>query len=75
MSVFYDEIIASINETREAVKNITANNLAQMNEEELEELLKSMPKFEAPSDQVLSTMDVGIYDNNGDLIGIKEGHD
>ncbi len=75
MSDFYDEIIASIKETREAVKSITANDLAEMSEEELEELLMSMPKFEAPSDKVISTMDVGIYDKNGDLIGIKESYD
>ncbi len=55
--------------------NFTAEDLSKMSEEELEALLKSMPKFEAPSDEVLATMDVGIYDEKGDLIGIKEGDD
>ncbi len=55
--------------------NFTADDLARMSEDELEELLNSMPAFEAPSDQVLSTMDVGIYNENGDLVGVNEGDD
>ena len=56
-------------------KNYTAEELSNMSEKELEVLLDSMPGFETPSDEVLNTMDVGIYDKDGNLIGIKEGDD
>ncbi len=39
------------------------------------DLLENMPKFERPSDEILVTMDVGIYDEAGNLIDIKEGDD
>ena len=38
-----------------------------------ENLLNNMPAFQAPSDQLLAAMDVGIYDEKGELVGVKEG--
>ena len=55
--------------------NLTVEDLSKKSEEELEELLKSMPDFEAPSDEILSTMDVGIYDEKGNLVGVRKGDD
>ncbi len=55
--------------------NANAYGFQKMSEKELVDLLESMPKFERPSDEILATMDVGIYDGAGNLIGIKEGDD
>ncbi len=53
----------------------TAADLEKMSEKELVDLLENMPKFERTSDEILVTMDVGIYDEAGNLIDIKEGDD
>ena len=53
----------------------TAADLEKMSEKELVDLLENMPKFERPSAEILATMDVGIYDDNGNRIGIKDGDD
>ena len=50
----------------------TAADLEKMSEKELVDLLENMPKFERTSDELLATMDVGKYDEAGNLIGIKE---
>lgn len=55
--------------------NFTADDLSKMSEDELEKLLNRMPKFEPATDEILASMDVGIYDKNGNLVGIKSGDD
>lgn len=51
----------------------TAEELSRMTSEELERLAMSVSNIELPSIEILRTMDVGVYDENGHLIGEKPG--
>ena len=50
-------------------KEYTAQELQQMTPEELEKITSEMSGIDLPSIEVLKTMDVGLYDKNGRLIG------
>lgn len=54
-------------------KEYTAQELQQMTPEELEKIASEMSGIDLPSIEVLKTMDVGLYDKNGRLIGEKSG--
>ncbi len=51
----------------------TAEQLRKMTLEETEKILRNMPKADIPSIKELEPFNVGIYDEDGHLIGEKEG--
>ena len=51
----------------------TAEELSKMSTEELEKILKEMKLDRLPTLEELKSMNVGIYDEDGGLIGEKEG--
>jgi len=53
----------------------TAEQLGKLSLEELEKLMRETPEPKAPTLKELESMNVGIYDEKGKLIGDKEGDD
>ena len=56
------------------VLNYTADQLHSMSLKELEQIVKNLPKINITLDG-LKPMNVGIYDDDGNLVGDKEGDD
>ncbi len=53
----------------------TAEQLGRLTLEELEKIMRETPVPNTPTLKELESMNVGIYDENGKLIGDKEGDD